>query len=82
MLLFLITFFVVCGTCTDILPSYCVSSYVLGAATQDGALRGFGQAQCIPKRDYSLADLKLNRIDGEGLLSPKDRTLTQPLPTE
>lgn len=40
-----------------------------------GAVRGFGGGRQIPKRLYTLDELRLNKIDAEALLSPKDDTL-------
>ena len=42
---------------------------------EGGVLRGFGRGQKVPKRDYSLAELKMHGIDGPTLLSPRDATL-------
>ncbi len=42
---------------------------------EDGALRGYGAAQQVPKRIYTLEELRLNRIDAEQFLSPEDTTL-------
>lgn len=38
-------------------------------------LRGFGMVGLVPRRDYTLADLRLNKIQPESLLSPRDVTL-------
>jgi len=38
-------------------------------------LRGYGSGKLAPKRDYTLADLRLNKIEPEQLLSPRDVTL-------
>ncbi len=38
-------------------------------------LRGFGRARQVPKRAYSLADLRLNKVEPGQLLSPEDKTL-------
>ena len=40
-----------------------------------GVLRGYGGAARTPKRDYSLAELRLNYIEPAALLSPVDATL-------
>mmetsp|Transcript_13480 Transcript_13480/g.25925 ORF Transcript_13480/g.25925 Transcript_13480/m.25925 type:complete len:390 (+) Transcript_13480:69-1238(+) len=40
-----------------------------------GSLPGFGNGRKVPKQQYSLADLRLNKIEPEALLSPKDTTL-------
>eukprot|EP00240_Pyramimonas_obovata_P005931 CAMPEP_0118935528 /NCGR_PEP_ID=MMETSP1169-20130426/15691_1 /TAXON_ID=36882 /ORGANISM="Pyramimonas obovata, Strain CCMP722" /LENGTH=327 /DNA_ID=CAMNT_0006878577 /DNA_START=241 /DNA_END=1224 /DNA_ORIENTATION=+ len=37
--------------------------------------QGFGRGSGVPKRQYSLADLRLNNIEPEALLSPTDTTL-------
>eukprot|EP00884_Botryococcus_braunii_P003012 jgi/Botrbrau1/12711/Bobra.67_1s0074.1 len=41
----------------------------------EGLLRGFGAASQVPKRQYTLQDLRLHNIDPERLLSPEDRAL-------
>ena len=38
-------------------------------------LRGFGRGVLTPKRDYTLAELKLNKVDAASFLSPRDATL-------
>lgn len=38
----------------------------------EGKLRGFGKSQLVPKRSYSLAELKLNKIDTTKFLAPVD----------
>ncbi|KXZ55411.1 hypothetical protein GPECTOR_3g62 [Gonium pectorale] len=40
-----------------------------------GLLRGFGCGRPVPKRIYTLEELRLNRIEAEKLLSPKDTSL-------
>ncbi|KAG2430326.1 hypothetical protein HYH02_013803 [Chlamydomonas schloesseri] len=40
-----------------------------------GLLRGYGRARAVPKRSYTLEELRLNRIEPEQLLSPKDTQL-------
>lgn len=40
-----------------------------------GVLRAFGAAAQVPKRAYSLAELKINKIDTEKFLAPSDETL-------
>jgi hypothetical protein len=40
-----------------------------------GALRVFGNARQVPKRQYALEDLRLNKIDAERLLAPDEDTL-------
>ncbi len=39
------------------------------------ARQGLGSARQIPKQQYSLEDLRLHKLDGNALLSPKDNTL-------
>ena len=48
---------------------------LIAELSRSGALRGFGAAAQVPKRTYSLAELRLNRIQPEQFLSPKDATL-------
>ena len=43
--------------------------------TQQGVVRGFGKGRQVPKRLYSLEDLRLNKIQPEQLLLPTDDTL-------
>ena len=45
------------------------------ALARAGFLRGFGLARSIPKRDYALSELRLNKIEPTALLSPRDTTL-------
>ena len=33
------------------------------AAAREGLLQGFGRGLAVPKRDYSLAELRLNKIE-------------------
>jgi hypothetical protein len=40
-----------------------------------GTLRGYGAARLVPRRDYALAELKLNGIEAEKLLSPTESTI-------
>ena len=42
---------------------------------QDGVVKGFGRGRQVPKRLYSLEDLRLNKIQPEELLAPSDDTL-------
>ncbi|GFH29259.1 uncharacterized protein HaLaN_27893 [Haematococcus lacustris] len=42
---------------------------------EEGLLLGFGQGRQLPKRIYSLEELRLNQIDAAKLLSPKDKSL-------
>ena len=41
-----------------------------------GTLRGYGAARLVPRRDYALAELKLNGIEAEKLLSPTESTIS------
>lgn len=43
--------------------------------TEEGKARGFGQARAVPKRLYSLEDLRLNKIDAAKLLSPTEESI-------
>lgn len=43
---------------------------------EQGLLRAFGGARQVPKRQYTLEDLRLNRIEPQKFLSPTDNTLT------
>ena len=38
-------------------------------------LRGFGTGRLTPKRDYTLAELRLNKVEPQAFLSPRDTTL-------
>lgn len=49
---------------------------LLRSAIEEGVVVGFEGAQQVPKRDYTLAELKLNRIDASKLLSPVDNTVS------
>lgn len=51
--------------------------HLLRRLVEEGVLRGFSQARTIPKRQYTLADLRLNKIDTSAFLSPTDGTLTR-----
>ncbi|KAK9803601.1 hypothetical protein WJX72_003928 [[Myrmecia] bisecta] len=42
---------------------------------QSGMLRGFAGAHQVPKRAYTLEELRLNRVEPEKYLSPVDNTL-------
>lgn len=48
---------------------------VASELSESGVLRGFGRAGRVPKQQYSLADLRLNRVEPTALLSPTDATL-------
>ena len=39
---------------------------------REGILPGFGGAMCVPKRAYTLEELRLNRIEPARLLAPKE----------
>jgi hypothetical protein len=40
-----------------------------------GVLRGFGRARLVPKRAYTMEDLRINKIDTTQFLAPADTTL-------
>lgn len=42
---------------------------------EEGKARGFGQARAVPKRLYTLEDLRLNKIDATKLLSPSEESI-------
>ena len=42
---------------------------------QRGGLKAFGACHNVPKRDYTLAELKLNGIEAEKLLAPTESTI-------
>jgi len=42
---------------------------------RNGAIRAFGSAHNVPKRDYALAELRLNDIEAEKLLAPTESTI-------
>eukprot|EP00877_Chromochloris_zofingiensis_P005161 jgi/Chrzof1/14646/Cz09g10190.t1 len=44
-------------------------------ATSSGSLQAFGNAHVLPKRIYTIDELRLNKIEPEKLLSPKDESL-------
>jgi len=44
-------------------------------ASNPAAFPAFGRARMLPKRDYSIDELRLNKIEPEKLLSPKDTSL-------
>jgi hypothetical protein len=48
---------------------------LLRKAVEAGDVRGFGRAARVPRRQYTLADLRLNKIDPPAVLSPTDATL-------
>lgn len=41
------------------------------AAQQQGILLAFGRGQQVPKRIYTIDELRLNKVEPEKLLSPK-----------
>lgn len=43
---------------------------------QRGVLRAFGAAASVPKRAYTLEELRLNKIQPEQFLAPTDTTLS------
>lgn len=45
------------------------------ALRSSNTLRGFGGAALVPKRNFTLAELRLNKIEAERFLSPTDQTL-------
>ena len=48
----------------------------LAASLRDsGVLRAFGVGSQVPKRSYTLEELKLNKIEPQNFLSPEDSTL-------
>ena len=49
---------------------------IISRLAETGALRGFGNARAVPRRDYSLAELKLNDVEPEKLLSPTESTVS------
>lgn len=48
----------------------------LAASLAEQGLLSFGRAQQVPKRTYSLAELRLNKIQPEQFLAPTDSTLS------
>lgn len=42
---------------------------------EGGLLKGYGAARQVPKRQYTLEELRLNKIDPTKFLSPQDETL-------
>ena len=49
---------------------------IVGCLQASGTLRGYGAARLVPRRDYALAELKLNGIEAEKLLSPTESTIS------
>ena len=49
---------------------------IVACLKQTGALRGYGAARLVPRRDYALSELKLNGIEAEKLLSPTESTIS------
>uniref|UniRef100_A0A061RPP9 Stress regulated protein n=1 Tax=Tetraselmis sp. GSL018 TaxID=582737 RepID=A0A061RPP9_9CHLO len=50
---------------------------LMEALTEAGTSRGFGGARQVPKKSYSLEELRINKIRPERLLSPEDKTLNK-----
>ncbi|MEW5303011.1 MAG: hypothetical protein WDW36_005744 [Sanguina aurantia] len=48
---------------------------LMATLIEDGTLLGFGKAQQVPKRLYTIEELRLNQISTERLLSPEDKSL-------
>lgn len=48
---------------------------IISCLRQSGAIKAFGAAHNVPKRDYALAELKLNNIEAEKLLAPTESTI-------
>jgi hypothetical protein len=46
-----------------------------GALKASGVLRAFGAAQQVPKRAYTIEELRLNKIETREFLAPEDATL-------
>ena len=42
---------------------------------QDGQIQAFGRGRQLPKRIYGLDELRMNKVEPEMLLSPKDTTI-------
>lgn len=47
------------------------------ALSAQGTLKGFGTASQVPRRAYTVDELRLHKIDTANLLAPKDSTLGQ-----
>lgn len=50
---------------------------IMQSLTEAGTAKGFGKARAVPKRLYSLEDLRLNRIDTTKLLSPSEESVAK-----
>ena len=48
---------------------------VVACLKERGLIRGYGAARLVPRRDYDLAELRLNKIEAEKLLSPNETTI-------
>lgn len=48
---------------------------IVARLKEEGTLKAFGAAQQVPKRIYTLEELRLNQIEASKLLAPKDNTL-------
>lgn len=44
---------------------------------EDGTMKSFGTARQVPKRAYTLEELRLNKIDTSKFLAPTDKSLNQ-----
>lgn len=49
----------------------------VGALVDAGQLKAFGRGRQVPKRIYTIEELRLNKIEPEKLLSPKDDSLNR-----
>jgi hypothetical protein len=48
---------------------------LMACLRQRGEIKAFGAAHNVPKRDYALAELRLNGIEAEKLLAPTESTI-------
>ena len=48
---------------------------IIECLRQRGEISAFGRCHNVPKRDYTLAELKLNNIEAEKLLAPTESTI-------
>ena len=67
--------FLLCLQAAEGAPAEAQATGLAAALVQEGALRAYGKAQQVPKRPYSLEELRLNRIQPEQFLAPSDNTL-------
>lgn len=65
-----------CAQAADSNESESTAVELLKSAVEEGSIAGFEGAQQVPKRDYTLAELKLNNVDTAKLLTPVDNTIT------